>query len=33
MVMEAYIEWRVIAFGMPNLFGVGYSLFSHRVGS
>ena len=33
MMMEACIERRVIAFGAPNLFGVGYSLFSHRVGS
>ena len=33
MVMDAYTEERVIAFGAPNLFGVGYSLSSHRVGS
>ena len=25
-------QWRVIAFGAPNPFGVYYSLFSHRVG-
>ena len=27
-----YTQWRVIAFGAPNLFGVFHSLFSHRVG-
>ena len=32
MVLATNTEERVIAFGAPNLFGVGYSLSSHRVG-
>jgi hypothetical protein len=32
MMLEMWIEWRVIAFGAPNPFGSYYRLFSHRVG-
>ena len=32
MVMESSTKERVTAFGVPNLFGVGYNLFSHLVG-
>ena len=32
MVLATSTEERVIAFGVPNLFGVGYNLSSHRVG-
>ena len=31
MVLKASVQWRVIAFGAPNLFGISHSLSSHRV--
>jgi len=31
VVMEVWVEWRVIAFGAPNLFDSDYRLLSHRI--